>query len=167
MCKGLVLLALSAPEAHAKFRARLVAHSQQNPSGCWEWQKSVDPCGYGRICVFGVATLAHRLAFAVFIADPADHCVCHRCDNRRCVNPEHLFLGTVADNNADMVAKGRLRGQLRHCGENNAMSKLTKEKVNEIRALYATGAYTYKALAPRFGVTPSGVGLIIRRERWS
>lgn len=80
------------------------------PHECWEWQAERNHAGYGRLHHDGSKKSAHRLAWALVNGPiPAGLCVCHRCDNRRCCNPTHLFLGTVADNNRDMMAKGRVR----------------------------------------------------------
>ncbi len=78
-------------------------------SGCWLWTKGLTGKGYGGFCVRGFTVRAHRAAYAMTFGsfDPMLY-VCHRCDNPTCCNPEHLFLGTLQDNHADMCAKGRI-----------------------------------------------------------
>ncbi len=83
---------------------------------CWNWQRALNKDGYGKVClkrtypylqITGWSVTAHRLAYALFYkSDPADLCVLHSCDNPQCINPYHLWLGTVQDNNADKKAKG-------------------------------------------------------------
>lgn len=76
--------------------------------GCWLWAAAVDRDGYGQLRVRGVQSGAHRVSWAIhYGAIPEDLHVLHHCDNPRCVRPDHLFLGTTADNTADMIAKGR------------------------------------------------------------
>lgn len=77
-------------------------------NGCIEWQGYADRKGYGRFSTHGGEVLCHRIAYAIhFGANVAGKQVLHRCDNRLCCNPQHLFLGTHKDNMADMVRKGR------------------------------------------------------------
>ncbi len=88
------------------------------PDDCWEWQSALHPDGYGNFGISGASVLAHRVAWA--LSRNADRApigfVCHSCDNRRCVNPKHLFLGDNTANMRDMVAKGRHRQQKKtHC----------------------------------------------------
>jgi hypothetical protein len=85
-----------------------------HPSGCWQWTAAVDSCGYGQIMVGnkldGTYKLApaHRVSFELFKGKiPDGYCVCHTCDNPRCVNPDHLFPGTQLDNIRDRDSKGR------------------------------------------------------------
>ena len=77
-------------------------------NGCWEWQGYVQWNGYGKVLYKGKNLSAHRLSYALFDGDiPAGIVVCHRCDNRKCVNPDHLILGPDKDNYEDSVRKGR------------------------------------------------------------
>ena len=87
---------------------RFISKSVPQPSGCVEWSGHRNEKGYGRIGTLGGAISAHRLAWKLAFGEiPNGLCVCHSCDNPPCVNVEHLWLGTHADNAADKVAKGR------------------------------------------------------------
>lgn len=77
--------------------------------GCWYWLGSISNTGYGRILVDGINKQANRVSYMIYKGDPADLFVCHTCDNRNCVNPDHLWLGTNTDNMRDMSKKGRHR----------------------------------------------------------
>lgn len=106
---------------------------------------------------------AHRVSYRAFKGNiPTGMKVCHACDNRRCVNPEHLFLGTTLDNSHDARSKGRHQH-----GEKSVRAKLTEADVVEILRLYKMEGWTAKALAARFGVTDSTVQHIYYGTRWA
>lgn len=130
--------------------------------GCWEWRAGKFPSGYGAFCFRGrKAARAHRVAWILTNGEiPAGLLVLHRCDNRACVRPDHLFLGTNDDNMRDMVEKGRAAR-----GERNAFAKLNPDRVREIRALGAAGVSQY-AIADRFGITQALVWLVVNRKAW-
>ena len=128
--------------------------------GCWNWTGSKNPKGYGRVRHKGQMWNAHRLAWILSgKGDIGKFHVLHRCDNRACVNPEHLELGTIAENSRQMVERGRsVQGVRQVC------AKLDDDKVRTIRRMAATTTRT--ALADRFGVTHSIVSEIISGKRW-
>jgi hypothetical protein len=90
--------------------------------------------------------------------------ICHHCDNPRCVNPEHLFLGTYTDNNRDMFAKNRANTTNRVTGERHHSATLTDAQVAEIRRLYATNEYMLTTLAGMFGTTVQTVHRIVNNK---
>lgn len=98
-------------------------------TGCWEWGLCISSGGYGIIGVNQKARLAHRISYQEFVGEIADGmCVLHKCDNRKCINPEHLFLGTKGDNADDRKRKGRCAK-----GEGNGGAKLSESDVRYIR----------------------------------
>lgn len=118
-------------------------------TGCWVWQRSRNRGGYG----LARRRLAHRVSFSVFRHDPPPGLlVCHECDNRPCVNPEHLFLGTYVDNMQDASRKGRMA------------KRLTPEIVREIRDLAAS--MPQKQVAVRLGLSKQLVHTIVKHKVW-
>jgi hypothetical protein len=129
---------------------------------CWEWTGATDRWGYGKFHLKAPSRrmiLAHRASWIIHFGEiPPGMCVLHRCDNPRCVNPEHLFLGSVADNNRDMVSKGR---QAKGC----TLSNLTDSDVLAIRSRYANGE-TQASLAAEFGVASSRISQMCTGKTW-
>ncbi len=131
---------------------------------CWIWQGFLRSNGYGSFCANGKEYKAHRISY--FLEHGRinnDLLVLHKCDNRRCVNPAHLFQGTPKDNSQDAVRKGR---NTRLFGEANGKSKLTLWQVSHIRMLARTGNYYQSTLAIRFGVSEATISYIINGTRW-
>lgn len=129
--------------------------------GCWPWQRARWKNGYGSYKLqSGEIYGAHRIAY--FIAtgvDPANLLVCHSCDNPRCCNPAHLFLGTVQDNIADKVIKNRQPSGAKHVN-----SKLSNEEIRRIRFLHSLGL-SGTELGRKFGVGQQQISRLIRGER--
>lgn len=127
-------------------------------SDCVRWKGRPSSSGYGR----KGQTLAHRYVWALANGPiPKGMQVLHRCDNRMCVNVEHLFLGDNAANVADKVAKGR---QSRLAGEKHPLARLKEADVLRIRSLH--GVKTQRALAAEYGVSCAAINSIQQRKLW-
>lgn len=127
--------------------------------GCWEWIGSLSESGYGTTFSFGNGKdRPHRISYRMIHGPiPDGMCVCHKCDNRKCCKPDHLFLGSIRDNNEDMKNKNR------HAyGENNGCAKLTKYDVVAIRADRRLGT----DVASSYEVSASNVSMIKSRKTW-
>jgi hypothetical protein len=166
---------------------------------CWVWTAGKNRGGYGKFNVGRKTLIAPRIAWTLAngqIPDDGSYhgiCACHRCDNPPCVNPAHLFLGTMGDDTRDKVAKGRCnspRGDDHHSrrhpermprgdnhparlrperlarGDGHCNAKLTAAKVVAIRAAFAAGGITQRKLAEQFGVCRPVLSGIINRKSW-
>lgn len=143
--------------------ARFMLYVERPRRGCWEWTGYKNEKGYGVINLGGERMLAHRFSYLrIHESIPEGMFVLHRCDNPACVNVKHLFLGTKADNNADMIAKGRQRMASR-VGIANSCAKLTEDQVRHI--LHSTERCT--DLAARYGVSKTNITSIRKRRMWS
>lgn len=141
----------------------------RTPKSCWEWRGSLVG-GYGTFRVGPKVHKAHRVAWMLSCdAEVGDLHVLHRCDNPRCCNPAHLFLGTNADNVADKVSKGRQAKGLGHGvpGARNKQAKLTPDRVLEAKELLANGNISQREVAQRFGVSQSAISLIVLGKNWA
>ncbi len=131
---------------------------------CWEWIGRKGRDGYGIIGTGGKHVGVHRYSWIIHNGSlPDGLCVLHHCDNPGCTNPEHLFLGTKADNMADRDAKGRqVMGEAQH------LAKLTEEKVREIRRRYRRGTKVngIVALAREFGVSEGTIRFVVNFVTW-
>lgn len=122
------------------------------PNGCWNWTASRRQKGYGQFWMGTTMKRTHRLSWELLRGEiPEGLHVLHNCDNRLCVNPDHLRLGTHQENIAEMIAKGRNK------------TKLTPAKVREIRAIEGMLG---KEIAKQYGVSDSTISSIRRGDKW-
>lgn len=132
-------------------------HRYKKTKNCWIWNKITASHGYGTIG----SKLAHRLMWEkIYGKIPKGLCVLHKCDNRKCVNPNHLFLGTKGDNIRDAVKKQR-----NLVGELNGQSKLKRLDVIKIRALNERGIRQNR-LAKIFNVSPVTIFDVVHKKTW-
>lgn len=135
----------------------------RSPRSCWLWYGSTFAAGYGRIRRGKITRSAHREAYELtFGKFPEAAMICHRCDNPRCVNPRHLFIGDALSNNRDRQRKGR-NGDTR--GERHPYAKLNNAAIRIIRARRAAGEIL-KNIARDFNVTPQTIHYAARGDTW-
>lgn len=156
------ILARADLEAHCKlFEAQV---KRAGPNDCWPWEGQIEDAGYGWFSAAGVTDRAHRWAY-VFSKGPIGRyserrslSICHKCDNRICCNPAHLFEGTDADNAADMVAKGRsVKGEEHHA------AKLTSDLVRAIRR----DPRSHRQTGETYDISAGTVAALRQYETWA
>ena len=134
--------------------------------GCWDWKGSIYKNGYGFIPIHEngkkFSSLAHRLSYELHIGPiPEGFIVCHRCDNPKCTNPDHLWIGTTQDNVDDKIRKGRSNK-----GQKHGNSKLKDEDIPEIRKMLDLGVSGAK-LARKYNVSTTIISYIKNRKTWT
>lgn len=140
--------------------------SGNEPNECWNYVGSLNSDGYGNCRYEGRVEKAHRLAWMFTQGRiPKGMCVCHHCDNPACVNPQHLFLATHAENMADAATKGRMSGAPNQQGDGNNASKIRAAWVPFIRALIKRGVQQ-KEIAEVCNVSRAAICLIHKRVNW-
>ncbi len=134
------------------------------PVECWEWLSGKDKDGYGKISIAYFCWKSHRAAYFIEYGGVPnkEKFVCHSCDNPSCCNPAHLFLGTAADNSADMISKNRHRSPR---GERHPAAKLTADNVIEIRRRIGCGE-SQMVVAAEFQVDQSSISHVATQKTW-
>jgi hypothetical protein len=150
--------------------------------GCWVWDGALSEKGYGQLWLDNKIRLAHRISYQMHQGEEAGKLfVCHRCDNPKCVNPEHLFLGTAKDNALDMHRKGRANipsraGEnhwskrlidSRAAGERNGLAKLTEKDVRGIVAEYEAGGTSQRKMAEKYGLHENTIFKLVNKRLWA
>lgn len=148
-----------------RLKSKVLIHPQTQ---CWEWQASLTPMGYGQVRFQGARKLAHRVAWTLFRGEIPENDtaygtmnVLHRCDNPRCINPDHLFLGDQKLNALDSVSKQRW-GRRGCKGETHGRAVVTENIVRQMRA----SKESVHLLAERFGLSLGAVRHILKRRSW-
>jgi len=137
-----------------------------NDNGCWIWTGHIHKSGYGYLNYKNKSFRVHRLSYMLHyhIYDLSDKLkTCHKCDEKLCFNPDHLFIGTQKENVLDMENKGRSNHPK---GSNNGNSKLTEKDIVIIRNEFALGLTTLKVLGDKYNCSDSMIGEIVRGNFW-
>jgi len=146
----------------------LTRYEEDPETGCWNWTGNLDTHGYGHVTIDNKTCRVHRLSYGHYNGPLKKNLlVCHKCDNRKCFNPDHLFQGTHKENSQDMLAKGRWHHPV-IAGEQHGSSRLTEKDVIAIRSFAKRNPVAgSKAFLSRwFGIDDGQISKIINRKRW-
>jgi len=148
-----------------KYKEKFYQCFEVDEEGCWLWLKSSKgKLGYGEFSANGKRHLSHRYSYELHKNEiPKGMLVLHKCDNARCVNPDHLEIGTQSKNIKDMYLRERRNVK----GENAPVHKLTQINVNALREEYRGGNIYQKDLAKKYSVSRSSISMIINGKRWT
>lgn len=149
---------------HAQIKTFWARVTIKSENECWPWKEG-SSLERPRVWFDGISFIASRIAFLIEKENPKENLVCHSCDNERCCNPNHLFIGTHKQNSSDASFKGRLFGKHVGLGEKQHLAILNDESVKHIRFLGSLGLST-KELAVKYNVTRSTIIRVINRKTW-
>jgi len=149
-------------QAPRTLERRLLGNLYIDENSCWNWKGTFAPNGYGTITVNGKTVMVHRLSYEFHSGEkiPTGLMVCHRCNNRGCINPSHLYIGTHNDNMRDMADSDVMKG------EDNPKSILTQEQVLEIKTLIRERKVVYRKIAETYGVSRQAIKDIASGRTW-
>lgn len=134
---------------------------------CWSWTAARLPHGYGLFYANSQKVLAHRFSYELHYGPiPPGFNIRHRCDNPPCIRPDHLALGTQADNVTDMIQRGRMNHSNKAVGERHPSHRLTEGTVRAIRDRYAAGGVRQVELAQEYGISQPSISALLRRQTW-
>jgi len=152
------------PKLIERFWSRV--DKESSPSGCWNWIGCKSPRGYGRFGIGKKMERANRISLALVVGSLKDDWhACHKCDNPSCVNPDHLWLGSPAENMQDMIKKGR-RSNISPKGECHGFSRLTENDAREIRERYIPWKFSRGTLAKIYGVSRGTIQAVLEGRTW-
>lgn len=144
------------------FERRLLGNLHIDENECWNWRGTFFPTGYGSITVDGKTKAVHRVSYEHHSGEkiPTGMMACHKCNNKACINPAHIYIGTHGDNMRDVSMTDV------HKGENNPKSILTQSQVLEIKSLIRERMTVYNAIAKRYGVSRQAIKDIASGRTW-
>lgn len=129
-----------------------------NESGCWEWLGRLNFDGYGVLKIRQKTVRAYRVAYECWVGPIASgNVIMHSCDNRKCINPEHLSQGTQAENVADAVSKDRMRG---------GGTKWTEEQIAEAKSMFRSGEFSKTQIERHFGMSGGTMTRVMQGKYW-